>query len=219
MISRCASASCPTPMTTSVTGRRCALGSARRSAASTSSWSVAISPRSRCSTTSKLRWRRCGRLATPTIRQPIPGRLDDGPIVIDADGTPIGVTFSVPDPRAGTDWAQFFGRPVEVVVFGGTHEPVIEDDGGVLLVNPGSPSLAAELTVGELVVGDGAPPRPHHRRARLGTCRPTHTKTGQPVGVRARVTLAIAALLLAGCSQSHTRSRRRLLQPARKARG
>ena len=89
--------------------------------------------------------------------EPIPGRLEDGPIVIDADGTPIGVTFSVPDPRAGTDWGQFFGRPVEVVVFGGTHEPVIEDDGGVLLVNPGSPSLAAELTVGELVVGDGAP--------------------------------------------------------------
>jgi uncharacterized protein len=88
---------------------------------------------------------------------PIPGRLDDGPIVIDADGTSIGVTFSVPDPRAGTDWAQFFGRPVDVVVFGGTHAPVIEDDGGVLLVNPGSPSLAAELTVGELVVGDGAP--------------------------------------------------------------
>ena len=87
----------------------------------------------------------------------IPGRLDDGPIVIDADGAAIGVTFSVPDPRAGTDWAQFFGRPVDVVVFGGTHAPVIEDDGGVLLVNPGSPSLAAELTVGELVVGDGPP--------------------------------------------------------------
>ena len=89
--------------------------------------------------------------------EPISGRLEDGPIVIDADGTPIGVTFSVPDPRAGTDWGEFFGRPVEVVVFGGTHEPVIEDDRGVLLVNPGSPSLAAELTVGELVVGDGAP--------------------------------------------------------------
>ena len=89
--------------------------------------------------------------------EPIPGRLDDGPIVIDADGAAIGVTFSVPDPRAGTDWAEMFGRPVDVVVFGGTHEPVIEQDGDVLLVNPGSPSLAAELTVGELVVGDGPP--------------------------------------------------------------
>ena len=87
----------------------------------------------------------------------IPGRLDESPIVLDVDGTAIGVTFSAPDPAAGSDWAAMFGRPVDVVVFGGTHAPVIEDDGGVLLVNPGSPSLAAELTVGELVVGDGAP--------------------------------------------------------------
>ena len=93
----------------------------------------------------------------PSDPEPIPGRLDDGPIVIDVDGTPIGLTFRVPDPRAGTDWSKFFGQPVDVVVFGGTHAPVIEDDGGVLLVNPGSPSLAAELTVGELVVGDGPP--------------------------------------------------------------
>ena len=88
---------------------------------------------------------------------PIPGRLDDGPIVIDADGTAIGVSFAIPDPRVGADWPQFFGRPVDVVVFGGTHAPVIEHDGDVLLVNPGSPSLAAELTVGELTVGDGVP--------------------------------------------------------------
>jgi hypothetical protein len=89
--------------------------------------------------------------------EPIPGRLDDGPIVIDADGVAIGVTFSLPDPREGTDWAEMFGRPVDVVVFGGSHAPVIEQDGDVLLVNPGSPSLAAALTVGELVVGDGPP--------------------------------------------------------------
>ena len=89
--------------------------------------------------------------------EPIPGRLDDGPIVIDADGAAIGVTFSLPDPREGTDWAEMFGRPVDVIVFGGSHEPVIEQDGDVLLVNPGSPSLAAALTVGELVVGDGPP--------------------------------------------------------------
>ena len=89
--------------------------------------------------------------------EPIPGRLEDGPIVLDLDGAAVGLTFSVPDPRTGTDWAAMFGRAVDVVVFGGTHAPVIEDDGGVLLVNPGSPSLAAELTVGELVVGDGEP--------------------------------------------------------------
>ena len=150
---------------------------------------------------------------------PIPGRLDDGPIVIDADGTPIGVTFSVPDPRAGTDWAQFFGRPVEVVVFGGTHAPVIEDDGGVLLVNPGSPSLAAELTVGELVVGDGAPHAPAS-----STCPPRHLP---PDAHEDRATCWCASASDAGdrgaasCGMQsvRARSRRRLLQPARKARG
>jgi predicted phosphodiesterase len=50
-----------------------------------------------------------------------------------------------------------FGRRVDVVVFGGTHAPLVEQDGDVLLVNPGSPSLAAQLTVAELVVGDGPP--------------------------------------------------------------
>jgi hypothetical protein len=87
----------------------------------------------------------------------IPGRLDDGPIVIDADGAAIGMTFRLPDPPAGRDWAEMFGQPVDVVVFGGRHEPLVEQDGDVLLVNPGSPSLAAELTVGELVVGEGPP--------------------------------------------------------------
>jgi uncharacterized protein len=87
----------------------------------------------------------------------IPGRLDDGPIVIDVGGAGIGVTFELPDPPVGRDWAAMFGQPVDVVVFGGTHAPIVEQDGDVLLVNPGSPSLAAELTVGELVVGDGPP--------------------------------------------------------------
>ena len=118
---------------------------------------------------------------------PIPGRLDDGPIVIDADGTAIGVSFSVPEPRVGADWKGFFGRPVDVVVFGGTHAPVIEHDGDILLVNPGSPSLAAELTVGELTVGDGVPALassacPLSRRS----LRPTSCGARAPAGARCR---------------------------------
>jgi putative phosphoesterase len=92
-----------------------------------------------------------------TDPEPIPGRLEDGPIVINADGATIGVMFELPEPVAGTNWEATFGRAVDVVVFGGTHAPLVEQDGDVLLVNPGSPSLAAELSVGELVVGAGPP--------------------------------------------------------------
>ena len=35
----------------------------------------------------------------------------------------------------------FFGRPVDTVVFGHTHVPMVETHQGVLLVNPGSPTL------------------------------------------------------------------------------
>ncbi|MSQ40888.1 MAG: metallophosphoesterase [Dehalococcoidia bacterium] len=36
---------------------------------------------------------------------------------------------------------QFFGRKVDIVVFGHTHYPLVENHQGVLLVNPGSTSL------------------------------------------------------------------------------
>jgi putative phosphoesterase len=34
-----------------------------------------------------------------------------------------------------------FGGPVDIVVFGSSHKPMIEQHKGVLLVNPGSPTL------------------------------------------------------------------------------
>ena len=37
--------------------------------------------------------------------------------------------------------AKFFGAPVDIVVFGHTHEAMMEEHQGVLLVNPGSPVL------------------------------------------------------------------------------
>jgi len=40
--------------------------------------------------------------------------------------------------------AQIFGKPVDIVVFGYTHEAMVEDHDGVLLVNPGSPSLVRQ---------------------------------------------------------------------------
>jgi predicted phosphodiesterase len=35
----------------------------------------------------------------------------------------------------------FFGSPVETVVFGHTHFPMVETNQGILFVNPGSPTL------------------------------------------------------------------------------
>lgn len=37
-----------------------------------------------------------------------------------------------------------FGKPVDVVVFGYTHEAMVETHEGILLVNPGSPSLVGQ---------------------------------------------------------------------------
>jgi putative phosphoesterase len=40
--------------------------------------------------------------------------------------------------------AEIFGRPVDVVVFGYTHVAMVETHSGILLVNPGSPSLVGQ---------------------------------------------------------------------------
>lgn len=39
---------------------------------------------------------------------------------------------------------EIFGKPVDIVVFGYTHQAMVETHGGVLLVNPGSPSLVGQ---------------------------------------------------------------------------
>ncbi|MEO8538663.1 MAG: metallophosphoesterase family protein [bacterium] len=52
-----------------------------------------------------------------------------------------------------------FGKPVDVVVFGYTHEAMVETHSGVLFVNPGSPSLVRQQvrlgTVAILELDDG----------------------------------------------------------------
>ena len=40
--------------------------------------------------------------------------------------------------------AEIFGKPVDIVVFGYTHEAMVESHSGILLVNPGSPSLVGQ---------------------------------------------------------------------------
>jgi len=46
---------------------------------------------------------------------------------------------------------------VDACIFGGTHEAILADAGGVLLVNPGSPSLAKTRTCAVLTVEKGRP--------------------------------------------------------------
>ncbi|MGE0598654.1 MAG: metallophosphoesterase [Dehalococcoidia bacterium] len=40
--------------------------------------------------------------------------------------------------------AEIFGKPVDIVVFGYTHEAMVERHSDILLVNPGSPSLVGQ---------------------------------------------------------------------------
>ncbi|MBI4329008.1 MAG: metallophosphoesterase family protein [Chloroflexi bacterium] len=56
-----------------------------------------------------------------------------------------------------------FGRPVDVIVFGDTHTEEVLTLKGVLMVNPGSPTLPHNLThligtVGLLEINQGRPP-------------------------------------------------------------
>lgn len=51
-----------------------------------------------------------------------------------------------------------FGKPVDVVVFGYTHEAMVETHDGVLLVNPGSPSLVRQqVRLGTVAILDLTP--------------------------------------------------------------
>ena len=49
-----------------------------------------------------------------------------------------------PDESLPEALAEIFGNRVDVVVFGYTHEAMVETHSGVLLVNPGSPSLVRQ---------------------------------------------------------------------------
>jgi hypothetical protein len=85
---------------------------------------------------------------------PDPPRLLDGPRVVEHEGVRIGVINALGE---SPDIGSLFGEAVGVVVHGGTHEASVVSENGVLLVNPGSPSLAERVSVAVLEVGDGEP--------------------------------------------------------------
>ena len=89
--------------------------------------------------------------------------------VVEIEGAAIGMVHDIqwPGPRViprlgggkapGLDFppgrprellAQKFGQPVDVVVFGDTHQEMIENCDGVLVVNPGSPTYPTRRRAG-----------------------------------------------------------------------
>jgi putative phosphoesterase len=68
-----------------------------------------------------------------------------------------GVEICVIHERSELDYA--FARGARVVVFGHSHKPLVEERGGVLLVNPGSAGprrFKLPIAVGELLIARGA---------------------------------------------------------------
>lgn len=85
-----------------------------------------------------------------------PPVLTEGPRVLMLGGARVGLTFNLPDDALTPEGVvRLFGGPVAACVYGGTHEARLEDRGGVLFVNPGSPSLAKTRTAGILIADAG----------------------------------------------------------------
>ena len=58
-----------------------------------------------------------------------------------------------------------FGAAVDIAIFGHTHYPVIEEFQGILMLNPGSPSLPKQLRrLGQVAILEL---RPNHKSAEI----------------------------------------------------
>ena len=111
------------------------------------------------------------------------GRLADATRVVHAGGVAIGMIHDIqwPGPKIATTGdgtglvlpigeaaetlARKFGEPVDVALFGDTHEELVCRWDGVLMVNPGSPTY----------------PGKRHRRGALGTVGLLEIEAGEPV--------------------------------------
>ena len=76
---------------------------------------------------------------------PADDRFGDN-LVITINGLSLGITHAINYPGAlPEDFKRVnkakFGRPVDIIVFGDTHMELVENYNGVLLVNPGSPTI------------------------------------------------------------------------------
>lgn len=69
----------------------------------------------------------------------------------------IARSFRPPEALPGA-LQEIFGKPVDIVVFGYTHEAMIETHGGILFLNPGSPSLVKQqVRLGTVAILDLTP--------------------------------------------------------------
>jgi putative phosphoesterase len=102
------------------------------------------------------------------------------PIVVDAGRHAIGVVHKLELMLLGDDvWPgaiasgypsgasipaelqEIFGKPVDIVVFGYTHEAMVETHQGVLFVNPGSPTMVKQTrTMGTVAIMELTPSGP-----------------------------------------------------------
>ena len=88
-----------------------------------------------------------------TGRPPVPDdpRLQPTQLIT-VDGIRLGVVHGMPLPEEapwtslGKTMERLFGGSVDVIVFGDTHTDYISRHNGILLVNPGSPTLPYNLT-------------------------------------------------------------------------
>jgi len=101
-------------------------------------------------------------------RPPEDPRLAEDIQVIEAGGLRIGMRHSIPwagygyYPTIQSIMDRFFGTRLDLIVVGDTHVAEIEDRDGILVVNPGSPTLPNQLwaelgTVALLDIIDGVP--------------------------------------------------------------
>jgi hypothetical protein len=96
-----------------------------------------------------------------------PPALCDGPRIVQVGALAVGLVNTLSGPPVGAALGtelrfpelapervaeSLFGRPVEVIVYGGSHVACVSSAAGILFVNPGSPSLAKETTLGVLAV-------------------------------------------------------------------
>ncbi len=78
--------------------------------------------------------------------------------------TPLSKYFP-PDADLSAALETVFGAAVDIVIFGHTHYAIIEEYQGILMVNPGSPSLPKQLRrLGQVAIMELGP---GHKRAEL----------------------------------------------------
>jgi putative phosphoesterase len=97
------------------------------------------------------------------------GRLAPGTRCLELGGVAVGVVFALektapgiaiepelrlPDGDVGALVERIFGRRVAVVAYGATHQGSVSEHGGVLFVNPGSPTLSPRPSIAILVIQD-----------------------------------------------------------------